>query len=75
MEGEKIMEFNWSALKYSFSNKIQAEIGCMLIEGMGIKDHNKILDAGCGVGNITFKIAEKAKNGKVIGIDYSSSMI
>lgn len=69
------MKFNWNSLKYSFSNKIQAEIGYMLIENIGIKEDDKILDVGCGVGNITFKIADKAKKGKVIGIDYSYSMI
>lgn len=69
------MKFNWDGLKYSFSNNIQAEIGYMLIENIGIKEDDKILDVGCGVGNITLKIAEKIKKGEVIGIDSSYSMI
>jgi len=39
-----------------------------------IKEHDDILDVGCGVGNLTKKIREISK-GKVVGIDPSEKMI
>lgn len=40
-----------------------------------IQKHAKILDVGCGNGYSTFKFAEAMPSAKIIGIDYSVSMI
>lgn len=49
---------------------------CRSYELMKIRDGNKILDIGCGLGNDVFKLAKMVgKNGKVIGIDKSTALI
>lgn len=45
----------------------------MVINALNIKKDNVILDAGCGVGRLTIKIAKQCK--KVYGLDFSPKSI
>ena len=45
------------------------------LENLKFNGNETILDVGCGDGKITNKIAKMVPNGKVVGIDYSASMI
>jgi len=69
------MKDNWDSNKYASIANLQAQVSKELIEQLNLKENHKVLDAGCGVGNLTFKIAEIVKKGHVVGIDSSSSMI
>ncbi len=69
------MKFNWDSNKYTKISDLQEKVGNELIEKLNLKEDYRVLDAGCGIGNITFKVAEIVKNGHVLGIDSSSSMI
>jgi ubiquinone/menaquinone biosynthesis C-methylase UbiE len=40
-----------------------------------IRPDDQILDIGCGPGSITVGLAERAPNGRTIGIDYSSTAV
>jgi|SRR3989344_1863408 len=40
-----------------------------------IKDNSKILDAGCGTGNLLVNLNKKAKNLRLYGIDISEEML
>ncbi|MDA8090609.1 MAG: methyltransferase domain-containing protein [Nitrospiraceae bacterium] len=69
------MTFNWDASKYASLAGLQAEAGERLIKALRIQSHESVLDIGCGVGNLTLKLAALAREGLVLGIDASPSMI
>ena len=47
------MTFDWDASKYASISDLQAEMGQMLIDNIQLQPHYKILDIGCGVGNLS----------------------
>jgi|SRR5581483_2284656 len=64
----------WDAHAYAEGNKIQEEAALRYLQKSGIDfTGKKVLDIGCGTGNITAKIAAQAKT--VDGIDASKNMI
>ena len=69
------MKDNWDSNKYSTIASLQAQVSKKLIEQLNLKENDRVLDIGCGIGNLTFKVAEIVKKGHVVGIDSSSSMI
>ena len=46
-----------------------------VIDDLGLRGHETVLDAGCGSGSVTFDLLERLPNGKVYAIDFSSEMI
>lgn len=74
------MEFNkmsnhWQADLYSANSTFQYTIGKALIQSHHFLSTDRILDIGCGHGQLAHELAQLVPNGSVIGIDYSSSMI
>ncbi len=69
------MKFDWNSNKYTTISDLQEKVSNELIEQLNFNEKYQVLDAGCGIGNITFKVAEIVKRGHVLGIDSSSSMI
>jgi trans-aconitate methyltransferase len=61
--------------KYEKFSAPQQEWGSKVMNELGLKGGEHILDLGCGNGLLSSKLAEKVPNGKVIGIDSSSSML
>jgi len=46
-----------------------------VIEDLGLRGHETILDAGCGSGSVTFDLLERLPNGKIYALDSSPQMI
>lgn len=69
------MNFDWDGNKYEALSALQARASSELIHRMQFTESDQVLDAGCGVGNITLKVAEMVQIGHVLGIDSSPSMI
>ena len=46
-----------------------------LVDMAEVNPHHQLLDLACGTGDITFMLAERISNGKVIGVDITPSMI
>jgi len=69
------MTFQWDAAQYKTTSNMQATYGHELLNIIRIKETDHVLDAGCGVGNLTLEIADKAKKGFVTGVDSSEAMI
>lgn len=63
----------WDAELYSEKHHFVYTYGMGLIDLLAPKAHERILDLGCGSGELTAKIAELA--GEVVGIDTSREMI
>ncbi|XP_028418983.1 uncharacterized protein LOC114544595 [Dendronephthya gigantea] len=58
------------AIKYSQLNQQQFAIGKQLILVLGVKNGDKVVDIGCGTGEITAYIASiVGKDGLVVGVD------
>jgi trans-aconitate methyltransferase len=69
------MPFEFDAEKYKRASAHQKEWGTKLIAELDLAGDEKILDLGCGDGDITAQLAELVPDGLVTGIDASQSMI
>ncbi|XP_046856006.1 phosphoethanolamine N-methyltransferase 1-like [Xenia sp. Carnegie-2017] len=59
-----------AAARYSENNNLQLHYGKKLATKVGIKQGDKILDMGCGTGELTLCIGEIiGKKGRVVGVD------
>ncbi len=67
--------FEFDGKKYKAASKHQKEWGNDLISQLSFKGNETILDLGCGDGILTEQLSLCVPNGKVLGIDSSSSMI
>lgn len=72
---KNLNEFQWNSFQYLKTAGMQETYGVQLLSKIPLKDNSIVLDAGCGAGNLTFKIAKRILNGHVTGIDLSDSMI
>jgi trans-aconitate 2-methyltransferase len=61
--------------KYKAASRHQKEWGRRLIESLGLRGHERVLDLGCGDGVLTAEIARRVSKGSVLGIDASEGMI
>ncbi|XP_046856019.1 uncharacterized methyltransferase C70.08c-like [Xenia sp. Carnegie-2017] len=60
----------WAAARYSKINNFQLHYGKKLAAKVGIKQGDKILDMGCGTGELTSFIGEiVGKQDRVVGVD------
>ncbi len=69
------MKDTWESNKFKSIAGLQENVDNELINQLNFNEYDDVLDAGCGVGNLTFKVAELVKKGTVLGIDSSPSMI
>ncbi|KAI8627996.1 S-adenosyl-L-methionine-dependent methyltransferase [Xylariaceae sp. FL1651] len=61
---------------YTFANQTQHKAGIFLLERLKINRGMRVLDVGCGPGDLTAQIAELVgENGSVVGIDPSKERI
>jgi ubiquinone/menaquinone biosynthesis C-methylase UbiE len=65
----------WDPKSYLENSLMQLTIGEMGIKKLNPLPNEKILDLGCGIGNLTSKIAKLTTQGKVVGIDIDPQMI
>ena len=67
--------YNWNAEDYEKNSKAQQQWARELIGKLSLSGAEKILDVGCGDGKVTAEIAGLVRDGHVIGVDNSISMI
>ncbi|KAI1422446.1 S-adenosyl-L-methionine-dependent methyltransferase [Xylaria sp. FL1777] len=61
---------------YTFANQTQKDTATFLLQNLGIAPLMRVLDVGCGPGDITVRIAELVGHeGEVVGIDPSKERI
>jgi trans-aconitate 2-methyltransferase len=69
------MPYEFDAEKYKRASAHQQNWGERLIDELGLKGHEHVLDLGCGDGRLTARLAEQVPQGRVLGIDASQNMI
>lgn len=68
-------QFSWNPDDYANNSSAQMQWTNELIAKLDLKGCESILDIGCGDGKITAQLAQIVRNGYVLGIDSSESMI
>jgi trans-aconitate 2-methyltransferase len=65
----------WKGDEYAKNSESQKNSADDFLKGTKLSGNESILDVGCGDGKITAALARKVPQGKVVGVDISSSMI
>jgi trans-aconitate 2-methyltransferase len=66
---------DWDARDYAAHSSAQLGWARELIDKLGLRGDEHVLDIGCGDGRATALIAERLPEGSVLGVDKSASMI
>lgn len=69
------MKHVWKAVDYHKHSSVQFNAAIQLLQQLGLKGTESILDVGCGDGKITAMIANFVPKGQIRGIDISPEMI
>ncbi len=67
--------YTWNAKDYEKHSQSQQKWARELVDKLSLKGTEDVLDLGCGDGKVTAELSEYVKNGSVVGIDSSTSMI
>src|SRR5260370_3525115 len=65
----------WDAAEYYRRSSLQEAMAQEVLALLDLKGSDRILDVGCGDGNLTAEIASRAPRGSVVGADPSRDMI
>lgn len=67
--------YKWEPEEYEISSSNQKKWGVELLSKLNFSGNEKVLDVGCGDGEITALIAKRVPHGFVVGIDSSEDMV
>jgi trans-aconitate 2-methyltransferase len=65
----------WNAELYRERSSLQQTMAAEVLQALEVKSSERVLDVGCGDGQITAEIARRVLQGGVIGVDASRNMI
>lgn len=65
----------WNGGEYDAVSQQRFAVGRFLMELAAVRSGEDVLDAGCGTGELTIKLANAASPGRVLGIDTAPGMI
>ncbi len=65
----------WDGASYDRISGTMEKLGLEVLERLGLRGEETVLDAGCGSGRITQALIERLPRGRAIAIDESPSMI
>ena len=66
---------SWNAEVYDRIGTPMRGWAQQVIDDLGLRGDETVLDAGCGSGSVTFDLLEKLPLGKIYAVDYSQEMI
>ncbi len=66
---------DWDAETYDRVSDPQFAWGTELVERLGLRGDEAVLDAGCGSGRLTRLLADRLPNGRLVAVDASPSMV
>jgi trans-aconitate 2-methyltransferase len=65
----------WDASSYDRMSNPQLTMGRDVIDRLGLRGDERVLDAGCGTGRVTELLKERVPDGAVIAVDGSAAMV
>jgi trans-aconitate 2-methyltransferase len=74
-QGRRQLMTEWDADDYARISGLQQAMAGEVLPLLNLKGSERVLDIGCGNGNITAEIAARIPQGTVVGVDPSSEMI
>lgn len=69
------MTRDWDAATYDRIADPQARWGIEVLDRLPLAGDERVLDAGCGSGRVTERLAERLPNGHVVALDASPAML
>jgi trans-aconitate 2-methyltransferase len=69
------MPRDWDARTYDRVAHPMTRWGLGVLDRLPLEGHERVLDAGCGTGRVTERLAERLPNGSVIALDGSPAMV
>src|SRR5262245_54664919 len=69
------MATDWSGAEYARVGALQHALLAEALPQLPLTAHGSVLDIGCGDGVLTQAIAERAPQGRVVGLDPSPAMV
>ena len=66
---------HWSSEKYQSAASFVPKLTTTVLSYLDVQPTDRILDIGCGDGQLTSQVAQMATQGQVLGLDASSSFI
>ena len=66
---------SWNAEVYDRIGTPMRGWAQQVIDDLGLRGDETVLDAGCGSGSVTFDLLKKLPRGKIYAVDYSQEMI
>ncbi|MBN2099503.1 MAG: methyltransferase domain-containing protein [Dehalococcoidia bacterium] len=67
--------YRWDAEEYRTSSSNQKKWALELLSKLDLKGSERVLDIGCGDGEVTAAIAQRVPRGSAVGIDSSRDMV
>ncbi|OGO01099.1 MAG: SAM-dependent methyltransferase [Chloroflexi bacterium RBG_13_53_26] len=67
--------YQWNAKEYESNSSNQKKWAMELLSKLDLRESDRVLDIGCGDGEITALIARRVSKGFAVGIDSSSDMV
>ena len=65
----------WDAATYDRVSRPQLEWGLAALDRLPLRGDERVLDAGCGSGRVTTKLAERLPRGQVVAVDVDPGMV
>ncbi|MFL5957235.1 MAG: class I SAM-dependent methyltransferase, partial [Solirubrobacterales bacterium] len=65
----------WDATTYDRVSTPQLEWGLRVLDRLPLRGDERVLDAGCGSGRVTARLAERLPRGHVVAVDASAAMV
>jgi trans-aconitate 2-methyltransferase len=65
---------DWDASSYDRVSSPQLAWGLAVLDRLGLRGDETVLDAGCGTGRVTAELLERVPRGRVIAVDASPAM-
>lgn len=65
----------WNARSYDRVSSPQLQWSAAVIDRLGLRGDERVLDAGCGSGRVTEQVLERLPRGELVGVDGSEAMV